>query len=75
MSDLQDAIDRYDDPSPRALEWEDVMVLAEAARRVANLDLEAAWLHYYGGQLKPEGDAYQHFCNAVNIALGITEDE
>ncbi len=38
------------------------------------IDYEAAWRHYFKGELPPEGGAYDHFCNAVNLALGITED-
>ncbi len=40
------------------------------SREEVTIDYEAAWWHYF--KLKPEGDAYQHFCNSVNVALGDT---
>ena len=83
MSELQDALDRYDDPNPRVMEWEDVMVLAETARRVANPDIEAAAIERHrNGRPKCYEGPHDIGCycwdttkTAVNKALGITEDE
>ncbi len=75
MSELQDAIDLLEDDKYRVPEEGKARFLVfRAARKNANPDYEAAWRHYFKGELPPEGGAYDHFCNAVNLALGITED-
>ncbi len=39
------------------------------SRTEVTIDIEAAFDYYYQGELPPEGDTYQHFCNAVAAAL------
>ncbi len=78
MSDLQDdlqgAIDRFtlalpllDNPGEGAAQYrDDAQAIADAARRVVNLDIDAAHQARLDGETTAE---------VVDVALGIAEDE
>ena len=65
MSELQDALDAYDEQS---MAWNYDEIIVDAARRYANPDYAKAWFESALGGIWNEAD----LTVAINIALGIT---
>ena len=81
MGDLQDALDRMDsvvavleDADQRV--GRDLGLIVDAARRVANLDIEAGTKRYIEKwtEIKPRTNTREGFEAGLAVALGVTED-
>lgn len=72
MSDLQDALDRNQEVFEPT--WEESMLFAEAARRVANLDIERAVKAYMAYTATDERTA-RFGVERIMDALGITTED
>ncbi len=73
MTDLQDALDKYDKTGSA---YGNVRLFVEAARRVANLDYKAAVKQAARSNKRRNSDGFNEWVQSiVNAALSITEDE